>query len=70
MASTRTVSAEAFTLFSAIAGVALAALLAQTRVFAFGSFQVMAVCMLGADAGLYILMKLGLVKVPGSRSQG
>ncbi|HEX2722089.1 MAG TPA: hypothetical protein VHM24_04170 [Gemmatimonadaceae bacterium] len=70
MAATgRNVSAEMFTLYSAVAGIALAALLAQTRVFAFASFQVMALCLLAADVCLYVLMKAGIIRTPGSRRE-
>ena len=62
-------SAEGFALFSAVFGVALAALLAQTRVLAFGSFQMMAFTLLGADAVLYVLMKLGVIRTPGGRPE-
>lgn len=58
-------NAEALTLFSAVFGIALAALLAQTRVLAFGSFQMMALVFLGADLALYVLMKTGVIKAPG-----
>ena len=61
--------AEAFTLYSAVIGVALAALLAQTRVLAFGSFRTMVFAFLGADLGVYILMKTGVIKTPGGRSE-
>ena len=60
--------AEAITLFSAIVGVALAAVLAQTRVLAFGSFETMALAFLAADFGVYILMKKGVIKTPGGRA--
>jgi hypothetical protein len=62
-------SAEGFALFSAVFGIALAALLAQTRVLAFGSFQTMALTLLGADALLYILMRLGVIKTPGGSTE-
>jgi len=61
-------SAEGFAFVSAVLGIALAALLSQTRVLAFGSFQTMAFVLLGADALLYLLMKLGVIKTPGGRT--
>lgn len=64
--STRTfrTSAEGFALASAIFGVMLAALLAQTKVLAFGSFRMMAAVFIIADVLTYILMKAGIIKSP------
>ncbi|MEO8576378.1 MAG: hypothetical protein ABI556_06755 [Gemmatimonadales bacterium] len=56
---------EVFMLFSAVFGIALAAVLAQTRVLAFGSFQMMAIAFVVADLAVYALMKLGVIKMPG-----
>ena len=61
-------SPEAFMLVSALIGIVLAALLAQTRVLAFGSFQVMAIAFIVADLAVYVLMKLGVIKAPGRRA--
>lgn len=58
---------EAFALLSAVVGVALSAVLAQTRVLAFASFQMMSLAFLGADLGVYILMKAGVIRMPGVR---
>lgn len=55
---------EAFMLFSAVFGVALAAVLAQTKVLAFGSFQMMAIAFIVADLAVYALVKLGVIKTP------
>lgn len=66
----RKVSPEIFALYSALIGIALAAILAQTRIFAFGSFPMMLVSFLVADLGLYALMKLRFIKSPGDRGQG
>ncbi len=55
---------EGFCIFSAIVGIFLAALLAQTRVLAFGSFGVMVLIFLSTDLMLYVTMKLGLIKSP------
>lgn len=57
-------SAEAFAITSAIVGVMLAALLAQTEVLAFGSFRMMAVVFVIADVLTYIVMKAGIIKSP------
>lgn len=57
---------EGFALMSAIVGVLLAALLAQTHVLAFGSFAMMAIVFLVADLVTYVTMKIGLIKSPGS----
>ena len=57
-------SAEGFALTSAIVGVMLAALLAQTQVLAFGSFRRMAVVFIIADILTYIIMKMGIIKSP------
>lgn len=65
----RNVSAEGFALCSALMGIALAAILAQTRIFAFGSFRAMLVSFLVADLGLYALMKLRFIKAPRDRRQ-
>lgn len=65
----RKVSPEIFALYSALIGIALAAVLAQTRIFAFGSFQMMLVSFLVADIGLYAMMKLRLIKAPRDRGQ-
>jgi hypothetical protein len=64
--STRTfrTSAEGFAVTSAIVGVMLAALLAQTKVLAFGSFRMMATVFVAADLLTYITMKAGIVKSP------
>lgn len=61
-------SPEAFMFVSALIGIALAALLAQTRVLAFGSFQMMAIAFVVADLAVYVLMKLGVIKAPGRRT--
>ena len=58
-------SPEVFVLVSALIGIVLAALLAQTRVLAFGSFQMMAIAFVVADLAVYILMKVGVIKAPG-----
>ena len=65
----RNASPEVFALYSAIVGIALAAVLSQTRILAFGSFQMMLVSFLVADIGLYAMMKLGLIKSPRDRRQ-
>jgi hypothetical protein len=57
-------SAEGFLVSSAVLGVMLAALLAQTRVLAFGSFKMMVIVFLVADIISYITMKTGLVRSP------
>ena len=57
-------SAEGFAITSAIVGVMLAALLAQTRVLAFGSFRMMAAIFVAADLFTYIIMKAGIIKSP------
>ena len=57
-------SAEGFVITSAILGVMLAALLAQTRVLAFGSFRMMATVFIVADILTYIIMKMGIIKSP------
>lgn len=57
-------SAEGFFVSSAILGVLLAALLAQTRLLAFGSFRMMVIVFLIADIIGYITMKTGLMKSP------
>jgi hypothetical protein len=57
-------SAEGFFISSAVFGVLLAALLAQTHVLAFGSFAMMAIVFLVADLIGYIMMKLGLMRSP------
>lgn len=65
----RNSSPEVFALYSAVVGIALAALLAQTRVLAFGSFQMMLATFLVADLGLYAMMKLRLIKSPRDRNR-
>ena len=62
-------SAGGFAIYSAVVGVLLAALLAQTHVLAFGSFRTMALIFLSTDLMLYIVMKLGLIKAPGERGK-
>jgi len=57
-------SAEGFFISSAVFGVLLAALLAQTRVLAFGSFRMMVIVFLIADVISYITMKTGLMRSP------
>ncbi len=57
-------SAEGFAITSAIVGVMLAALLAQTKVLAFGSFRMMATVFVAADLLTYITMKAGFIKSP------
>jgi len=57
-------SAEGFAVTSAIVGVMLAALLAQTKILAFGSFRMMAVVFVAADLLTYIIMKMGIIKSP------
>lgn len=57
-------SAEGFAISSAVIGVMFAALLAQTKVLAFGSFKFMALVFLAADLMTYIMMKAGIVKTP------
>ena len=59
-------SAEGFAVTSAIVGVMLAALLAQTEILAFGSFRMMAAVFVAADVLTYIIMKLGVIKSPGA----
>lgn len=59
-------SAEGFAVTSAIVGVMLAALLAQTKVLAFGSFRMMAAVFLAADLLTYISMKVGIIKSPAA----
>lgn len=59
-------SAEGFAVVSAVMGVLLAALLAQTQVLAFGSFRMMAAVFIIADVFTYVIMKLGLIKSPDS----
>jgi hypothetical protein len=62
--STFRTSAEGFFVSSAIFGVMLAALLAQTRVLAFGSFRMMVFVFLVADVIGYITMKTDLMRSP------
>lgn len=57
-------SAEGFFVSSAIFGVMLAALLAQTHVLAFGTFKMMVMVFLVADVIGYITMKAGLMRSP------
>jgi uncharacterized membrane protein len=57
-------SAEGFLISSAILGVLMAALLAQTHVLAFGSFRMMVIVFLVADVIGYITMKTGLMRSP------
>ena len=57
-------SAEGFAITSAIVGVMLAALLAQTRVLAFGTFRMMAAVLIIADLMTYITMKAGIIRSP------
>ena len=59
-------SAEGFAVTSAIVGVMLAALLAQTKFLAFGSFRMMAAVFVAADLLTYICMKVGIIKSPGA----
>jgi hypothetical protein len=58
-------SAEGFAVTSAIVGLMLAALLAQTKVLAFGSFRLMAIVFVVADLLTYLTMKAGIIKSPG-----
>lgn len=60
----RNLSPEAFTLFSALVGIALAAALALTRVLAFGSFRMMVAVFLVTDLAVYVMMKVGIIKSP------
>lgn len=62
-------SAEGFGVTSAIVGVMLAALLAQTEILAFGSFRMMAAVFVVADLLTYIVMKTGIIKSPGGWGQ-
>lgn len=62
-------SAEGFAVTSAIVGVMLAALLAQTKVLAFGSFRMMAAVFVIADLLTYITMKAGIIKSPNERGR-
>ena len=62
-------SAEGFAVTSAIVGVMLAALLAQTKVLAFGSFRMMAAVFIVADLLTYIIMKMGIIKSPSGWGQ-
>lgn len=62
-------SVEGFAIYSAIVGILLAALLAQTRVLAFGSFRTMVLIFLSTDLMLYISMKLGIIKLPAGRDK-
>lgn len=57
-------SAEGFAIASAVFGVLLAALLAQTRLLAFGSFKMMAIVFLAADLLTYVTMKVGIIETP------
>lgn len=57
-------SAEGFMISSAILGVMLAALLAQTHLLAFASFKQMVIVFLIADVMTYITMKVGLIRSP------
>ncbi len=57
-------SAGGFAIYSAILGVLLAALLAQTHVLAFGSFRMMVATFLITDLMMYITMKLGIIRSP------
>lgn len=59
-------SAERFAVTSAVMGVLLAALLAQTKLLAFGSFRMMAAVFVIADVFTYILVKMGILKSPDS----
>lgn len=59
-------SAEGFAVTSAVMGVLLAGLLAQTKVLAFGSFRMMAAVFVIADVLTYIIMKMGIIKSPDS----
>ncbi len=62
-------SAEGFALTSAVFGVLLAALLAQTRLMVFGSFKMMAAVFVSADVFVYLLMKSGIINSPGAGGQ-
>jgi len=62
-------SAEGFAVTSAIVGVMLAALLAQTKVLAFGSFRMMAAVFVAADLVTYIIMKMRIIKSPNEWGQ-
>ena len=62
-------SAEGFAISSAVFGVLLAALLAQTKVLAFATFTRMAIILVIADVGVYLMMKAGLIRSPASRGQ-
>jgi hypothetical protein len=57
-------SAEGFFVSSAIFGVMLAALLAQTHVLAFGSFRMMTLVFIVTDVLTYITMKIGILRAP------
>ena len=58
------ISAERFAVYSAIAGILLAALLAQTGVLAFGSFRMMAAVFVVTDLLVYLSMRVGLIRPP------
>ncbi len=62
-------SAEGFAVTSAIVGVMLSALLAQTKVLAFGSFRLMVIVFVAADLLTYLTMKAGIIKSPGQWGQ-
>jgi len=57
-------SAEGFALYSAVVGVLIAALLAQTQMLAFGSFRMMVAVFLVADLMTYLTMKAGIIRSP------
>jgi uncharacterized protein YebE (UPF0316 family) len=62
-------SAEGFAVASAVIGVMLAALLAQTKVLAFGSFRMMAAVLVAVDLVVYIVMKMKILKSPNEWGQ-
>ncbi len=63
----RNASAELYFVVSAAVSVLLALVAAQFPVAAFGSFRKMAAILVVADMVIYILSKLGILKVPRGR---
>jgi predicted permease len=61
-------SPESYAVGSAIVAVLMAAVLTRTPAAAFGTFWQMIAILLGADIVVYVMMKLGWIKLPRARS--
>lgn len=61
-------SPEFYAIGNAVIGVSLAALLTRIPAGAFGSFWQMAIVFIIADLIVYIVMKLGWIRMPRQRS--